>query len=99
MQLMKVMVDPSLDLLWSHQQVKFSQQERAQLRHEEEKVRKQIWTEPSQGDDLNIKGLRGSLGRIDVVCRYFCKNDCAAKKRGRLCYAITDFNQKSDPPP
>lgn len=43
------------------------------LRNKEEKVYKQIRIHSSKGDDLNIKGLRESLGRIHTVCRFFCK--------------------------
>lgn len=73
---LRSLVDPSAD-----DGLSLLQHERAQLRNEEEKVPKQIRIKPSQGDDLNIKGLRDSLGRIDVVCRYFCKKRLCCKKK------------------
>lgn len=68
-----------------------------QLRNEDkEQIYQQIRMDSSKGDDLNIKALRESLGRVAAVCRYFCKILFFLIE---ICnYTITDFNQKNDLP-
>lgn len=38
-------------------------------------MRKTPLVEASKAKDLNIKGLRKALGKIDGALEYFCRND------------------------
>lgn len=80
MKSMRMTVDHCADLMLRHRHGALEAGD--QLRNKEEKVYKKVRMDSSKGGDLNIKRLRESLGRIDDVCKCFCKNDCAVKNEG-----------------
>lgn len=94
MKLMIMMVDRCPDLVQSHQHDALKAWD--QLKNEEKNDYKKSRIDSSKGSDLNIKGLRETLGRIYDIYKYFCKNDCCKKWR-RLYYIIIEFYQKNYP--